>query len=139
MERKENHREGETCEKTEVHRNYKILAMDDDPWIQEALEELFKKFGHQAVLVKNGEEALREYSVASDSEEPFDLVILDLVIPGGIGGIKTLKNLRKKDPNVVAIVSSGYGEETSEGFNAKLPKPYKLETLRDTIQTVMRK
>ena len=64
------------------------------------------------------------------------MVILDLTIPGGMGGVETLKELQKIDENVVAVVSSGYSSSVAGSFHGVLPKPYTLANLRKMIESV---
>ncbi len=121
-----------------------ILIMDDEPGLRGALSELLNAIGYTTSTAADGEEAIRIYTDAQKAGVPFDVVILDLTIPNGLGGEATAKRLKLIDPNVKTIVSSGYTNESimanfeSHGFNAVLDKPYKLEELaavvKDTIE-----
>ena len=117
----------------------KILVMDDDQVVLETIERILKHFGHQVILSENGKEAIEKYLLSSKSDNPFDLVILDLTIPGGMGGIETLGNLKEIDPNIKAIVSSGYSDKFPKGFLGILPKPYKIENLTKVLKEIMEK
>lgn len=108
----------------------RILVMDDEDFILALAEKLLIRMGYRVSLVTNGNEALDRYTQAFHSDDPFDLVILDLTIPGGLNGKETIRLLREFDPNVKAIASSGYfddpviSEPEKYGFIGTLPKPY---------------
>lgn len=122
----------------------KILMMDDEESIRSIGEVLFGRLGYEIVTVGDGIEAVETYVAAKESGHPFDVVILDLTIPGGMGGRETIRQLRIIDENVKAIVSSGYsgalGMEDFRrfGFNASVDKPYRLETLVEAVETLIR-
>jgi CheY-like chemotaxis protein len=86
---------------------------------------------------------VREYGAARTAGRPYDAVILDLTVPGGMGGLEAMEALRKLDPEVRAIVSSGYSSDPvlanyrAHGFLGMVPKPYKITDLSKTIQTVL--
>jgi DNA-binding NarL/FixJ family response regulator len=94
-------------------------------------------------LVVNGSEALEEYRKAIAAESPFDAVILDLTIPGGMGGTKTIKELLAIDPDVKAVVSSGYSNDPvmssyeDYGFKGVVLKPYNASTIAEELQKVL--
>ncbi len=83
------------------------------------------------------------YQAAKESGKPFDVVILDLTIRGGMGGVDTVQKLREIDPDVKAVVSSGYSDDDAvseyqkHGFRAFLKKPYDLEELRTILDTLL--
>ncbi|NPA94385.1 MAG: PAS domain S-box protein [Thermodesulfobacteria bacterium] len=122
--------------------NKTILVMDDDPSILQLLTESLKYLGHNTEVARDGKEALEKYKKALESGRPFDAVIMDLTIPGGMGGKETLEKLLQIDPKARVIVSSGYSKDDtitnfrSYGFRASLPKPYKLETLNSVLLSV---
>ncbi|WP_457565223.1 response regulator, partial [Caldithrix abyssi] len=121
----------------------KVLLMDDEELILEIGNNLLSNFGLEVSLAKNGEEALKKYSEALKKEQPFDLVILDLTIPGGMGGKETIKALQKVDQNVKAIVSSGYSNDpvmanfASYGFKGMVIKPYRMSEMYEAIKSVL--
>ncbi len=125
------------------HGKGKILIMDDDDMIREITGELLLNLGYQVEFAKNGNEAIVMYREALDLEKPFDAVILDLTIPGGMGGKETIKELLKIDPNVRAIVSSGYSNDPimaefkDHGFGGVIIKPYRLSELSQTLHDVL--
>lgn len=122
----------------------KILIMDDKSFVRNAAMKALKLFGYEVEGVANGEEVLTLYKREMDKGDPFDLVILDLTIPGGMGGEDTLKQLRKINPEVKAIVSSGYSdapvmaEYKKHGFNAVVRKPYRYEELCEIVNEVIK-
>jgi len=92
--------------------------------------------GHEAETAPDGEAALKLYRDAMEAGRPFDVVILDLTVKGGMGGEETLARLREIDPAVKAVVSSGYTSSAVQasyrdhGFLAALGKPYEIESLK---------
>lgn len=121
----------------------KVLFMDDDPNVSDIARELLDKAGMEVVNAKDGAEAIELYSRALTSGEPFSLVILDLTIPGGMGGKETIKRLYEIDPSVVAIVTSGYSEDIimsqykDYGFSGVLKKPFDFKQMFQEIKRVL--
>lgn len=124
-------------------RKGRILVMDDEELIRDIAGEMIRAAGHEAEFAEQGRIAIEKYQAAKESGSPFDIVILDLTIRGGLGGKETIKRLRELDPGVKAIVSSGFSEDSvvadhrTYGFAACLMKPYEFEELRDTINTLL--
>jgi CheY-like chemotaxis protein len=122
----------------------RVLVMDDEPGIRSVLVKQLKILGYEASAVKDGEEAVALYQENLIKGHPFDVVLLDLTIPGGMGGKQTLVELLKLDPKVKAIVSSGYASDSSigdykaYGFVGVLLKPYMLSELRESILSIFR-
>ena len=131
------------CAKERVDRPAKVLVMDDDEGVLEVLKGMISIMGHQVVAAKEGGEAIDLYAQADASGEPFDVVIMDLNIPGGLGGRETIRRLQERYDKVNAIVSSGYSNDPitanyiSYGFKGALPKPYTMKQLEDAIQKAM--
>lgn len=123
--------------------NGKILVMDDDDTIRMGLEVFLAELGYEVTTSINGEEAIGAYTRELEAGSPFDAVILDLTIPGGMGGVETLQNLQKINREVTAIVSSGYSndpimaEYKDHGFSGVLMKPFRpadlAQVLSDTL------
>jgi PAS domain S-box-containing protein len=124
-------------------RKGKILVMDDEELIRDLAGEMIEALGHKVELAEHGEEAIRKYEAAMESGNPFDIVILDLTIRGGMGGRETIERLFSVNPKIKAIVSSGYSYDNAVsdyhnyGFCARLTKPYKLQELSDTLNKLM--
>jgi len=118
---------------------YKILIMDDQELILESSSELLTILGYEAETAKNGEDAVKLFENAYHEGEPFDLVILDMTVPGGMGGVKTLAAMKKISSDFKGIVSSGYSNDPimsdykNYGFDGVLIKPFKLEVLQKTL------
>jgi PAS domain S-box-containing protein len=122
----------------------RILLMDDDAMIREVSGAMLEYLGYESEFAANGDEAVIKYKAAMELGKPFDIVILDLTIQGGMGGREAVKKLQAVDPQVKAIVSSGYSMDDSmskfkeSGFVGILTKPYRVETLSETINRVMK-
>jgi CheY-like chemotaxis protein len=121
-----------------------VLVMDDDKAVQVVLQKMLEKLNHSVILADNGKEAIDIYLERFDSTEPVDLVIVDLTIPGGLGGKETIMELQKTDPKIRAIVSSGYSNDpvmasfNEHGFCAAVTKPYVLQELSEAIEAACR-
>lgn len=113
----------------------RVLFMDDDPDIRDLAGAILGLIGYDATLTCDGTEALRVYEEALGTSHRFAAVILDLTIPGGMGGKETVRRLKEIDPDVRAIVSSGYSNDAviadfrASGFVAMVAKPYRMEDL----------
>ena len=121
----------------------RILVMDDEVFIRDLLGRLFAHFGYDVDFAEDGEGALAMYQQALAQGNRFDIVIMDLVIPGAMGGREAIQRLLKIDPNACAIVSSGYSNDPimadyrKYGFSAAVAKPYKNEELRTVVQKLL--
>ncbi len=122
----------------------RVLVMDDDAMIRDTLAQLLPRLGYDVAFAEDGEEAVRRYDAAMSDGEPFDAVLVDLTIPGGLGGADTIGLLRKLDPDVRAVVSSGYSDDpiladhASHGFAGVILKPYKAAELARVLAAVIR-
>jgi PAS domain S-box-containing protein len=122
----------------------KILLMDDNEAILSATSEMLKFIGYEIVVAENGDAAVEMYGKAQDTGLLFDAVVLDVTVPGGMGALETLPKLRKIDPNVRAIVSSGYSTNpiivdfASYGFTAAIIKPYGFKELGEALEAAFR-
>ena len=118
----------------------RILLMDDEDCVLEVGGELLAYLGFQVTFARNGQEALDLYQAALREKRPFAAVIMDLTVPGGMGGREAARRLREIDPGVKAIVSSGYSNDpvmvnyAEYGFDAVVAKPYKIETLSGILK-----
>jgi two-component system, cell cycle sensor histidine kinase and response regulator CckA len=121
----------------------RVLLMDDDASIRQVGGMLLSHMGLEATVVSEGAEAVHRFREARDSGRPFDLLILDLTIPGGMGGRETIESIRQMDPRVPAIVSSGYSNDPvmaafkSFGFQAKVSKPFDAKHMARTIRELL--
>jgi PAS domain S-box-containing protein len=122
-----------------------ILVMDDEEIIRNVLARMLLQCGYEGEFAKDGEEAVALYEKAKAAGQFFDAVILDLIVPKGMGGKETVKKLLNIDPDVKAIVSSGYSHDPvvaefrKYGFSSFLSKPYKLEELCKTLNMITQK
>ncbi|MBN2442383.1 MAG: response regulator [Spirochaetales bacterium] len=115
--------------------NEKILIMDDNEMVSQGLALGLNRMGYEVVISKEGSETITIYKQAMKDNKPFSLVILDLTIAGGLGGKDTMALLKKFDPDIKAIVSSGYSHDpilsqfSEYGFSDKLVKPYGIKDI----------
>ena len=121
----------------------KILLMDDDEVVRQVGSQMLTLLGYEVTESYDGQDALQKYQDAITSGNPFDVVILDLTIPGKMGGQETISKLHEINPQVKAIVSSGYSNDPimanfkEYGFSGVVPKPYSLEKLGETVQSLI--
>jgi PAS domain S-box-containing protein len=122
----------------------RILVMDDEKTVREITGRMIRHAGYENVeLSADGREALKLYKAALEAGEPFSLVILDLTVPGAMGGQETIGELLKVDPGVNAVVSSGYADDPviagyrEYGFSGAIVKPFTLEDLRQVLRDVI--
>jgi CheY-like chemotaxis protein len=121
----------------------RILFMDDEEAVRGAAETMLEHLGYEVCSARDGEEAIRVFRESAEAGRPFAAVVLDLTVPGGMGGREALGALRRIDPDVRAIVSSGYSEDPSltdpeeHGFRGVLPKPYVMAQLSEALAEVL--
>ncbi|MFC1552437.1 PAS domain S-box protein, partial [Candidatus Latescibacterota bacterium] len=121
----------------------RILVMDDDDLIRKYMTKLLGTFGFEMETVVDGEEALRVYTEAMKTDTPFDAVIMDLTIPGGMGGRETITKLLEIDPGANAIISSGYSNDPvisdfkDYGFKGFVLKPFNPDELKKALNEIM--
>jgi CheY-like chemotaxis protein len=121
----------------------RILVMDDEEIIREVVGALLKHLGYSVDYARDGLETIQVYQRAKESGKPFDTVLMDLTIVDGMGGRETIERLLQIDPEVKAIVSSGYSTDPimsrfrDYGFAAALDKPYKLNELNAVLDDVL--
>jgi len=120
-----------------------ILLMDDEDAIREMAKAALTMFGYQPVVVANGEDMLEVYGKELARGHRFDAVIMDLTIPGGMGGKDAVKKLLEIDPEAIAIASSGYSEDPvmaryqEYGFAGVVSKPYSLNDLELSLKEII--
>ena len=133
----------EQSSKATITGNGKILLMDDEEYIRDTAGEMLSYAGYTVGYAKDGAEAIDLFVRAKESGDPYDAVIMDLTIPGGMGGKETLQNLLKIAPDVKAIVSSGYANTPimsdfkRYGFKGVIAKPYCTEELCKAVQILI--
>jgi len=125
-----------------INLNGKILVMDDEEMILEATGHLLRKIGCTVEIARDGHEAVKRYREARQAGSPFTAVILDLIVPGCMGGKETIRELLEIDPDVKAVVSSGYTTDKvmtnyrEYGFAAAVSKPYQPGDLSFVLQQI---
>jgi signal transduction histidine kinase len=121
----------------------RILVMDDEEVIRNLLRELLETLGYTVECVQDGAEAVAVYQCAQAARQPFAAVILDYTIPGSMGGLETLNHLRAIDPQVKALISSGYANNpvmadwAYYGFSGVVAKPYTMAQLQEVLHNVL--
>jgi two-component system cell cycle sensor histidine kinase/response regulator CckA len=122
----------------------RILVMDDEETIGRMAADILRHYGYEAVWAANGEEAIALYERGISLKKRFDVVVLDLTIPGGMGAKETVLRLREIDPGVKAIATSGHFKDPlmvdfkKHGFMGALSKPFRIEDLADTVARILR-
>lgn len=125
--------------------NGSVLFMDDEKILREVVAEMIRYLGYTVSCARDGQEAIELYVKARESGDPFCAVIMDLTIAGGMGGQEAIGILMQIDPEVKAIVASGYSNDPvmsncrDYGFTAVLAKPFSIEELGRVLQSVVPK
>ena len=123
----------------------KILLVEDDEELGKQIVGYLEEAELAPTWIKDGDEAIRLYQEAKEAGQGFDLVLVDLTIPGGMGGLEATEKLLAYDPGVKAIVSSGYStdpimaEYERYGFCGVIEKPYELEKLSKVVHEVLKR
>ena len=123
----------------------KVLLMDDEQIILDVTHEVLKFLNYDVMSAKDGLAAIDLYKKEKAAGAPFDIVILDLYIPNGLGGKETIELLRDIDPEVKAVVSSGYTNDpvvhdfSHYGFSERLTKPYNIQEMRNLLEKIIKK
>lgn len=126
-----------------IHGSGKILVMDDEAEVRATVGEMLTYLGYEVYFAAEGKEAIQMYLDARKSA-PYDLIMLDLTVKGGMGGRDTLTELLKTDPKVQAVICSGYsGDQVMTnyqeyGFKGVVKKPYTIEELSGVIYQVIK-
>ncbi|MBA4374541.1 MAG: hypothetical protein C0402_16950 [Thermodesulfovibrio sp.] len=120
----------------------RILLMDDEEIVRNVAQEMFAALGHGVVCAEDGSKAIEQFRQATEEGTPFDLVVLDLTVKGGMGGEEAIRRILEIDPHVKAVVSSGYADNPvvadfrAYGFSAVLSKPYRLDTITNCLGSI---
>jgi two-component system, cell cycle sensor histidine kinase and response regulator CckA len=123
----------------------KILVMDDEEMVREVLGRMLASLGYEAEIARDGGEAIEMFVQAHGSEQAFAAVILDLTVPGGMGGKEAMAKQLEIDPQVKAIVFSGYSDDPimaefqKYGFSGVIAKPYRISELGKILHKVIMK
>nr|WP_306793128.1 response regulator [Desulfopila inferna] len=117
--------------------------MDDEEIVADIAQQMLKYLGYDAIVAGNGEDAVKLYREAYELEDPFDLVIMDLNIPQGMGGMEAVKHVLKIDSEAKVMVSSGYSSDPimheygNYGFCSCIAKPFDLKGLQEAVQAAI--
>lgn len=124
-------------------RRKRILVMDDETSILELTSRMLGSQGYEVEQATNGNTAVTLYQEAMDAGRPFDVVMLDLTVPSGMGGLDAFKAMQELDPGVKVILSTGYSHEPvvlnyrAYGIAGVAPKPYKVKELLGAMESVL--
>ncbi len=123
----------------------RVLILEDEPLIRQLMCATLKSIGCEVDQTKDGAETIARYADAMEQGSPYQLLIMDLSIPNGMGGVQALDRILQVDPKARAIVSSGYCDDPvlsrymDYGFQAVLPKPYQPQDLQQMVETMLAK
>ncbi len=118
----------------------RVLLMDDEPMVGEVAQQMLESLGYEAVIATSGTEAIDMFREAEQRGNPFVAVILDLTVPGGMGGAEAVTHIKAIRANVPAVVTSGYADDPvmaryrDYGFDSVLPKPFPIPALRRALE-----
>jgi PAS domain S-box-containing protein len=133
------------CDLDEIHKGTGlVLLMDDEEEIREIGKAMIQHLGYQVKTASDGKESLEIYTKAMLDNNPFDVVIMDLIVPGGMGGKEAIEKMLEIDPSVKVIVSSGYANDPilsdykKYGLSGIVTKPYKIEEVSKVLKNVMK-
>jgi CheY-like chemotaxis protein len=121
----------------------RILVMDDEPAILRLVEAMLHELGYEPETALEGVDAIQRFFAAKKAGKPFAAVILDLTVPGGLGGKETISRLREMDPAIKALVSSGYSDDPvmarhkEFGFDGVVAKPYTVGEIAEALARVI--
>jgi CheY-like chemotaxis protein len=117
--------------------------MDDEDIVRAVLAKILQRFGYEVTFAGDGMEAVEKYREAMETGQPFDAVIMDLTVTGGMGGREAIELLRLLDPGAKVIVSSGYSDDPvmadfkKYGFDGVIAKPFRAEELSAALGTLL--
>jgi CheY-like chemotaxis protein len=121
----------------------RVLILEDEPLIRQLIALHLTNIGCEVTQTSDGSETVARYHESINKGQPYDLLVMDLSIPGGMGGAAAMEKIRQMDPGVRAIVSSGYSDDPvmsrylDYGFRAVLPKPYQPQELRELVEELL--
>jgi len=121
---------------------YSVLVMDDEKSVRDVAKNMLNRLGHSTICVADGEQAIKKYKQAKNSKTPIDLIIMDLTIPGGMGGKEAVKEILAMNPEAKVLVCSGYSNDPimanykKYGFSSAMAKPYQLKELMKVLDQI---
>ncbi len=124
-------------------KSVRIMVMDDDEMLRAVAASQLEHLGHEVVLVSDGHEAVKRYQESLNTGKEIDIIIMDLTIPGGMGGQKAVQEVLTINPEARVIVASGYSNDPTmanhqeHGFSAAIAKPFDLKELKKVIASVL--
>ncbi|MDD2272667.1 MAG: PAS domain S-box protein [Desulfuromonadaceae bacterium] len=128
-----------------IHNHGSILVMDDEEMIRDLAATMLEEIGYEVTTCSDGIDAIRYYAAAKESGVPFSAVIMDLTIPGGMGGREAAKEIISIDTSACLIVSSGYSNDpimsdySTYGFSGAVAKPYRISELAQILRSALNK
>ncbi len=117
-----------------------VLLMDDEEMVCEIAERMITHLGYEAQVANDGLEAIELYKKRFNEGMAFDLVIMDLNVPNGFGGMETIKDILFVNPDAKVLVSSGYSADPvmcnpeEFGFAGSLSKPFEIKSFREMFK-----
>jgi PAS domain S-box-containing protein len=126
------------------HSGARILVLEDESLIRRLIHTTLAQAGHRVDEAREGQAAIHAYCSAAQAGDPYDLLIMDLTIENGMGGVEAMHRIKEFDPGACAIVSSGYSDDPAMsepqrfGFSGVLPKPYQPVELVDAVEAMLR-
>lgn len=133
--------ESRSLRSTKQEGNVRALVMDDEPNLRKLIARLLSKRGYRVTTAANGHEAIAAIEQSLVEDDEFAVALIDLTIPGAMGGREAIAHIRKLSPNLFAVVSSGYSDDPimaeplEFGFSASLPKPFAISALDTVLET----
>jgi CheY-like chemotaxis protein len=120
-----------------------VLVMDDEPAVRRVAMTMLTRLGYEVAGAADGGEAVSLARAASERGEPFDLLLMDLTVPGGMGGAEAMERIRAIDPTAVGVATSGYSNDpvmascADYGFAGSVAKPYTVADLTQAVTGAM--
>ncbi|HSM92448.1 MAG TPA: ATP-binding protein [Anaeromyxobacteraceae bacterium] len=121
----------------------RVLVMDDEPAVRKVAMTMLAKLGYEVDGAANGAEAVASVRDARGRGQPFDLLLMDLTVPGGMGGVEAMRQIRAFDPEVLGVATSGYSNDPvmaaceEYGFAGTVAKPYTVSDLTEAVARAM--